>query len=352
MTAALPLLERYPALASAHPVAGLVKGPTPVEPFAGAQDVHLKRDDLTATDYGGNKIRKLDFLLADAAARGRRSVMTFGYAGSNFVAATAWHGRKLGLRTIGGLLPQVPADYVVDNLSVSLACGAELFLRESRVALVAEAAMRSTQALLRDRRLPVWIPPGGSNALGALGFVNAAMELKQQIAAGLLPAPRQIVLPFSSMGSVAGLAAGLQLAGIQARITAVQVVDAAQAGPIRLLALLEELVALLRRASVQVADAAALAAQVDVRDEFFGGEYARADAPVKDAMQRFVSATGARVDSAYSGKALACLYADLDRGRLQMPALYWHTLSKAVRPPGVGRIAADAVHPRLRKYFA
>ncbi|HZP11197.1 MAG TPA: pyridoxal-phosphate dependent enzyme [Nevskiaceae bacterium] len=347
----LPLFDAHPQLARSFPVAGLMAAATPIEPLSGADGVFIKRDDVTAADYGGNKIRKLDFLLAHAKAHGRRSVVAFGYAGSNFVAATAWHARKLGLRTIGGLLPQVAADYIVDNLSVSLAAGAELFLRESEPALIAEAAARSVRATLRDRRWPAWIPPGGSNAVGALGFVNAVVELKAQIDAGAMPPPAQIVVAFSSMGSVAGLAAGLALAGLGARITAVQVVDPQRASQPKLLKLADALVRLLRAQSIRIADAQALVERVDIRGDFFGGEYARADAAVKSAMARFARDSQIRVDSAYTGKALAALYADLDAGRLRRPSLYWHTLSRSTLPPGVRRAMADQAPASLRSYW-
>jgi D-cysteine desulfhydrase len=279
-------------------------------------------------------------------------VLAFGYAGSNFVAATAWHGRKLGLRTIAGLLPQVPADYIVDNLSVSLASGAQLFVRGSQSVLIAEAAARALGACLRDRATPIWIPPGGSNALGALGFVNAGLELGQQIEAGALPVPRSIVLPFSSMGTVAGLSLGLNLAGIlSAGITAVQVVGAHYAGRTKLAALVKTLVALLRKREVAAPDTDQVLAGVEIRTEFFGGEYARADAATKSAIDRFTAATGARADTAYSGKALACLYSDLASGRLRTPALYWHTLSASRRPAGVARATREALPPELRRYW-
>lgn len=342
----LALLDAHPQLARDFPVAGLLAAPTPIEPLRDVDGVFIKRDDLTATDYGGNKIRKLDFLLAHARARERRTVVAFGYAGSNFVAATAWHARKLGIRTIGGLLPQVPADYVVDNLSVSIAAGADLFLRESELALIATAALRSL------RTAATWIPPGGSSAVGSLGFVNAALELKAQIESGAMPPPAQIVMPFSSMGSVAGLAAGLALAGLRARIIAVQVVDAQRASRAKLAKLIDQLVRLLRSHSIQIADASALVGRVDIRGEFFGGEYARADATIKAAMERFARASGTRVDSAYTGKALAGLYADLDSDRLARPALYWHTLSKSVLPAGVQRARAEQAPAALRRYWA
>src|SRR3546814_6196389 len=108
-----------------------------------AEQIYIKRDDLSAADYGGNKIRKLDFLLADALARGRRELTVFGYAGSNFVAASAWHGSQLGLRVSAGLLPQRSADYIVDNLSISLHCGTHLFVRDRDSGLIAQATARS-----------------------------------------------------------------------------------------------------------------------------------------------------------------------------------------------------------------
>jgi D-cysteine desulfhydrase len=347
----LPLLRAFPQLARTYPAAGLIASPTPIEPLSGADKVYIKRDDLTAADYGGNKVRKLDFLLADAKARGRKTVVAFGYAGSNFVAATAWYGRKLGLQTIGGLLPQSPADYIVDNLSVSIAAGAELFLRESELALMEEAALRSARAAVRDLAVPIWVPPGGSNAIGTLGFVNAALELREQIDAGAMPAPAQIVIAFSSMGSVAGLAAGLAIAGLDAQIVAVQVVDAQRASQPKLLKLLDDIVSLLRPESIDLPDAVSIAGRVDIRDEFFGGEYARAGASVKSAIARFAEATSTRADSAYTGKALAALYADLDANRLRRPTLYWHTLSKSTLPPGVARAAREQAPASLRRYW-
>jgi 1-aminocyclopropane-1-carboxylate deaminase/D-cysteine desulfhydrase-like pyridoxal-dependent ACC family enzyme len=343
----LPLFEQHPALAK-FPVAGLLQGTTPVEPLRDNAGIFLKRDDLTATDYGGNKVRKLDFLLADACMRGRKTVLAFGYAGSNFVAATAWHGRKLGLRTIGGLLPQVHADYIADNLAVSVAAGATLFVRSSEPTLLAEALLRAAAACLGDQALPMLIPPGGSSALGALGFVNAALELRQQVDGGAMPIPRTIVLPFSSMGSVAGLAAGLQLAGMDARIVAVQVVGERHASAARLSVLLQRLVTLLRGAGVAVTDASSLASRIDIRTGYYGGEYARADASVRRAIDRFEQATDARADGAYTGKALACLFAE----RLQGPVLYWHTLSAARRPPGVPAARGEQLPVGLRHYLA
>lgn len=348
-----PLLAAYPRLAAALPVAGLLQGLTPVQPLADTARVYFKRDDLTAADYGGNKIRKLDFLLADAKARGARELLSFGFAGSNFVAATAWHGRKLGLHTIACLLPQVDADYVADNLSVGLQAGAELQLAGSTGSAVRAAVWRSAGSLLRRGRLPVWIPPGGSSPLGTLGFVNAALELRRQIEACELPAPQRIYVAFSSMGTVAGLALGLELAGLPGRIVAVQVVDERFATAAKLRNLIDGTRRLLGGLDPALARYGERAMErVEIRTELFGGEYGRATPQTYEAIRRFTAASGARADTSYSGKALACLYHDLDEGHLKnQVALFWHTFNARALPPGVWRMTAQHVPEALTRYF-
>ncbi|MDD3765331.1 MAG: pyridoxal-phosphate dependent enzyme [Nevskiales bacterium] len=340
-----PLFDAFPKL-QALPRAGLFEGVTPVARLGDAQDVWVKRDDLSASDYGGNKIRKLDLLLADAAARGCRDLVTFGYSGSNFVAATAWHGRKLGLDTHAFLLPQAAAPYIGDNLATALHARARLQVAPTERAVATAAALRSARLLMRHRRWPQWIPPGGSTALGAIGFVNAAFELRHQVEAGLLPPPEQLYVAFSSMGSVAGLAIGLALAGLPTRIQAVQVVGPQFASRARLDRLVARTLRLLARHDP--AAAPNTVAPVDIRTEFFGRTYAVPTPATRQAMQRFEAATGARSDSAYSGKALACLYADVDAGIPRGPALYWHTFNAHGRPEGVAPLPAK----RLEGFIA
>jgi D-cysteine desulfhydrase len=340
-----PLFDAFPRL-GVFPRAGLLDGITAVQPMPGVDGIWVKRDDLSAADFGGNKIRKLDLLLAQARAQARQDVLSFGYSGSNFVAATAWHGRKLGLATHAVLLPQADAPYVADNLATALHAGAHLHLAHSTAEAVARAVGASARVLLRSGRLPAWIPPGGSSPLGALGFINAAFELKSQIDAGLLPPPAQLYVAFSSMGTVAGLAIGLALAGLPTRIEAVQVVGPEFASAAKLERLVARTLRLLRRTDPSACPSRI--AEVRVREEFFGSGYAMASAATKASMQRFESATGARSDSAYSGKAIAALYADHDDGRLQTPALYWHTFNAHRRPPAVPALPSAV----LARYIA
>lgn len=324
---AYPMFEAYPRLA-VLPLAGIFTAATPVQALASHGSAWVKRDDLSHAEFGGNKIRKLDLLLGEALAQQRRCLLSFGYAGSNFVAATAWHGRRLGMDSIGLLLPQADAPYVADNLATSRAAGAELAFGRSTTGLVAQAVARSARRLLGQGRWPYWMPPGGSTPLGALGFVNAAFELRAQIDARLCPEPERIYVAFSSMGTVAGLAIGLTLAGLRSRVEAIQVVSDRFASRGKLDALIGRTQHLLRQLDPAIP---AMAAPVEIRTEFFGSDYAVPTEATKAAMQVFEGITGARSDSAYSGKALACFYADLAAGKPDK-ALFWHTFNAAARP--------------------
>lgn len=347
---AYPLLRAYPRLAARLPVAGLLAGPTPVAPLD--TGVHVKHDDLSARDYGGNKVRKLDFLLADAKARGAREVLTFGYAGSNFVAATAWHGRKLGLRTLAYLLPQLPHDYAATNLAVGLASDAELHVLPNAAVIGVAAVARSAGAVLRRGRAPAWIPPGGSSPKGIAGFVNAAFELKAQVDAGEVPEPDVVYVPLSSMGTVAGLALGFELARLRARIEAIQVATGQYASWPKLEDLVRQTDAWLRAIEPGLPAGRPLE-RVRIRPEFLGPGYARPIPEAAAAMKRFSTAGGGRADPTYTGKALAALYHDLGMGRLRgKSALYWHTLSARALPDGVARPPAADVPAALRPYFA
>ena len=348
-----PLFDRLPRLRARAPVAGLLPAATPVTPFAGGTGLYLKRDDLSAPDYGGNKIRKLDFLLGSARDRGVREILTFGYAGSNFVAATAWHAAKLGIHTCGFLLPQEPAAYIPDNLAVSLSVGAELRELPTQPVIGSHSVLRSLRSLLQRGRWPWWIPPGGSTPLGVLGFVNGALELRQQIDAGELPPPEVIYVAFSSMGTVAGLAIGLALARLPTRIMAIQVVDSRFASPSALRKLVARSLRFIGNAGTGLPALEAVLARIEIRTEFFGETYARPTAATRAAIERFQHACGARADSAYTGKGLAGFYADLDAGQLRgKNVLYWHSLNANGRPAGVALPPIDRIPASLRHYFS
>ncbi|MFG1782018.1 1-aminocyclopropane-1-carboxylate deaminase/D-cysteine desulfhydrase [Rhodococcus oryzae] len=220
------LHQRFPALKASLPRLHLGSGPTPVRELThlptAAGPVWLKDEGAYGDGgWGGNKVRKLEWLLADAVRRDRRTVITVGGLGTNWGLATARYGREHGLDTVLALVDQPVDDHVRAQLDRLRDSGARLYFTRTKIRTVAAAPL----LLARYRRACV-IPPGGSNAVGALGYVEMALELAEQIRAGALPRPGSIVVPVGSGGTAAGLCLGLELAGLaDVTVTAIVVND-------------------------------------------------------------------------------------------------------------------------------
>ncbi|HWI60072.1 MAG TPA: pyridoxal-phosphate dependent enzyme, partial [Bacillota bacterium] len=227
----LPLFQKLPQLAARLPYVSLGRLPTPVERLAevgaaiGLDSLYIKRDDLSGLVYGGNKVRKLEFLLGAALNAGAREVVTLGFAGSNHALATALYANQLGLRSTSLLMPQVNARYLRRNLLAGYYHKAEL----QHVANLPLLAFGLVRKLLQGKRqfgvFPRIIPAGGSCPPGVLGYVNAALELGEQIRAGAMPEPDRIYVPMGSMGTAVGLMLGLRMAGLQSQVIAVRVIE-------------------------------------------------------------------------------------------------------------------------------
>ena len=176
-------------LAHELPYVSLGEFPTPVQKLdqlgrqLGLDNLFIKRDDLSGKIYGGNKIRKLEFILGNALRTQVKEVLTFGAAGSNHALATAIYAKQLGLKSISMLVPQPNAQYVRRNLLMSYYCGAELHLLPNIPFIAPLTNPAVLYQLLRHGlkrgQFPMVIPMGGSSPLGSVGFVNAAFELKE-----------------------------------------------------------------------------------------------------------------------------------------------------------------------------
>jgi D-cysteine desulfhydrase len=317
MDGSRPLLTRFPALRHV----ALASLPTPVDaaPMLGP-GVWVKRDDLTgsaAVGYGGNKVRKLEFLLAEALHAGRRSVMTIGAAGSNHVLATTLYARAAGLaHTAAVLFPQPPSPAVDARRALFAELGLSRVEVPGKLAVPLGALWLGVRALATGHGWPMWIPTGGSSPTGALGYVNAALELADQVAAGTLPVPSRLYVPLGSAGTVAGLVVGLRLAGLATRVVAVQVVPRPwmTAGACLRLA---------RRTAEKLGAPPPVAADLEVETAQLGGGYGETT-PAADAAAARAAEAGLALETTYGAKALAALLA-AKRGE---DVLFWHTFSR------------------------
>jgi D-cysteine desulfhydrase len=335
------LVERWPLLARLGRVE-LATLPTPVELLPRISEtldseIWVKRDDLTASGYGGNKVRKLEYLLGAATQRGADTLITAGAVGSHHVFATALYGRELGLETYAALTPQPYARHVEDQLRAGLAVGAHLY----PVRGLGEVTRRVLELNARLRfwgRKPYFIPLGGSNVYGMLGLVNAGLELAQQIDAGLCPDIDAIYVATGSCATVAGIALGLAAGGVKTQVVGVRVTERLLANQARIAKLLKsasDLLCKLEPRFPAVAERALASIQLDSSQ--FGEGYGRST-PASDAARDLAGSEGLQLDETYTSKAFACMLreagASSDGGtRRGQKLLYWHTLSSASLEP-------------------
>ncbi|GIW42225.1 MAG: 1-aminocyclopropane-1-carboxylate deaminase [Candidatus Binatia bacterium] len=326
-------LERaFPELAEAFPRLPCTTLPTRVhrlEKLGTELDVELwvKRDDETGTLYGGNKPRKLEFLLGDARRKGKRSILTFGGIGTNHGLATALYGRRHGFSVVLVLLRQPVTSKVRHGLLLCRAAGAELHYAPSLGQLVA----RTLGILVRRGArgdLPYVVPTGGSSPVGVLGFVDAALELKEQIAQGLLPEPGWVFVPVGTAGTLAGLVLGFRLAGLSTRVAGVLVTDILPPTRKRVLGLVRATHELLRRKLPSLPDLDLAAEPFRLVHGFVGPGYGTPTASARAARDEVAELEGLKTETTYTAKCLAALreLARLEPYRTG-PVLYWHTYS-------------------------
>ena len=353
----LALAGRYPALAETLPVVSLGEWPTPLQPADPAAlpgacaGLWLKRDDRCATPYGGNKVRKLEFLLADALLKGHDSVFTFGVAGSNHALATAIYAGQVGLEARLLLTPQSNSSFVGRNLLMGRWAGA----RQIHCADEA-AANRLARTLSLGGRgqsaASYRVPGGGSSPLGVVGFVNAGLELAAQVRAGLMPAPDDLYVALGTMGTAAGLALGLAAAGLRTRLVLVRVVRADIASPARFRALYHGAARLLHRRDPRFPLAPLDRSRIEVRHEFIGPGYARFTEEGMAALALARQAFDIGLEGTYTAKAFAALLADLRAGRLaNRTVLFWNTYNGQPLPAEAMAIDYRELPPPFHRYF-
>lgn len=343
---ALALSEHFPGV-SALPVAHIAALPTPLEPMRLAHatseglELWVKRDDATNALYGGNKVRKLDFLLGRALAEKRAAVITFGAYGSNHALATAVHARALGIEPHIIMSPQAPTAFARDTLLAHAGLRTHLHLVEDWEG-EREAARVADELTERDGTEPAVFPMGGSSPLGAVGFVNAAAEVAQSGFDALYVAA-------GTLGTAVGLAVGLAALGAATRVVAVRVTPAKLANMEIARTLTEGIIALMSSVDERFPRLVLEDLALDLRDEFFEPGYAVPTAAAQAAVE-LAGQTGLALETTYTGKALQALQTDAHLGQLPGDRiLFWDTYhSGPTPPPG----PVEMLPPRLQEYVA
>jgi len=325
--------RRFPRLGERLPRLRFTTLPTRVQHMThlgealGHGDLWIKRDDESAPLYGGNKPRKLEFILADAKARGRRSVLTTGGTGTHHGLATAIYARHVGLRSILVLLDQPLTEHVRHALLMHRAAGAEMYYAKGVARLAARAAAVCATEAMRGSR-PYIVATGGSSAIGTIGYVDAALELAEQIAAGAVPEPKWIYVASGSGGTVAGLLLGLQLAGLRSRIAAVSVTDLLPPTPAKAAALARRCLRHLRRFDPQVPAVEVDPGRIRLIEDYVGPSYGSPTAAGAAALDLLQQSESVTLETTYTAKCLAAMVDDVRAGGLASePVLFWNTFS-------------------------
>ncbi len=293
--------------------------PTPVEPLPvlssrlGGPKIITKRDDQTGLAFGGNKTRKLEYLLFDAQAAGADTLITAGAVQSNHCRQTAAAATRFGMccaLVLFGDLPQPPdANHLLFHL-----LGADLIFTERE--LVSQRLEEVKESLLSAGREPYLIPYGGSNPIGALGYANAMLELAEQNVH-----PDWIVFPSSSAGTQAGMLVGAHLTGFKGNILGISVDEQADVLQSRVADLATQTAALLGEKTKF------LTSDVLVSDAYIGGGYAVMGAAEVEAIRLFAKTEALLVDPVYTGRAAAGLIDLVRQGYFSADdtVLFWHT---------------------------
>lgn len=300
--------------------------PTPVECLKNLDcgEVWIKRDDQSSRDrYGGNKVRKLEFILAHIQKNKIKHVVTMGGIGTNHGLATAVYCTGLGLDCTLVLFDQPVTEYVKRNLLLFKRFNARLIHAKS----IFHAALHFYffQRILHP--FAYYLYAGGSNVQGVIGFVNAAFELKEQINEGLLPEPAIIFCAHGSMGTLAGLTLGCALAGLSSRVIGIRVA-ASHLGPlpvstpVNVKQLMKQTCRYLQSRSSDIPEIT-LPDPV-ILDEYFGEGYGSPTKSCMDALEIMEKREQIHLEPTYTGKAFAAVLEHCRAGG-RGPVLYWHT---------------------------
>lgn len=282
-------------------------------------ELWVKRDDMISGAAAGNKLRKLEYLLADALAHGATTVVTCGGQQSNHARATAIAAAELGLRCCLLLRtadPSVPPASS-GNLLLDRLVGAELrFITPAQYRERAEHLASVSDELRGRGEVPYVIPEGGSNGLGAFGYVSALEELAEQQSEGDLPEDIDVLaVACGSGGTAAGVALGLgRFPGVAARAAALAVCDDR--------AYFERVLADIERQARSLDPSLPEAGALDVYDEFKGPAYGVPSSEQLSFLLEVARCSGLVLDPVYTGKALFGLARLSPRPRR---ALFIHT---------------------------
>ena len=304
--------------------------PTPLEKLErlskhlGGPDIYLKRDDQTGLATGGNKTRKLEFLVADALAQGCDHLITTGAPQSNHCRQTAAAAAHFGLGC-SLVLAGKEQTHLQGNLLLDKLLGAHLYWTNDRPRHEVMTEVANEQRVMGHK--PYVIPLGGSNVMGATSYVLAMKELMEQLTAASINIDF-IVFASSSGGTQAGIVLGAEVYGFRGQVLGISVDHPAEDLKMHVSALATATATHLGVSHVSIAN------RVEVNDDYLGEGYAMVGETEREAIQMVAQLEGVLLDPVYTGRAMGGLidlirWGAFTRGQ---SVLFWHTGGAAALP--------------------
>ncbi len=347
------LQARFPALGERLPRTQLANLPTPVREASvqldsGSRDLSVKCDDLTGIIYGGNKVRKLEYIFPRAAEKKCQRLATFGAVGSNSALATALYAREAGFDCSCFLMHQTKTAQIPATLNMHIKNETELIRYGG--------PYRKRVQTLRDHlwgRKAWVIPMGGSSWRGTVGFVAAGLELAEQIAQGEISKPDRIYVGTGTMGTAIGMALGLAIAELDTEVHAVRASVTEITNDRLMQNLSEKTVTMMRRLDDSVPADLVSRTNIRLRNSYFGEGYAQSTPEAENAIVFAHEQLDIRLESTYTGKAMAALLADLQEpGTEALNILFWNTYyAMPVTVPTDHALDEKALPEEFLRYF-
>lgn len=335
------VLENLDRALARQPRRLLGQWPTPLVPMNEIGGAWVKREDLASTVYGGNKVRKLEFLLADPACERAEVIISIGAVGSHHLEALSIY-KKPEQELIGVLMPQPMTPKVWATLGVLLKNGVTLVGAKTELGLAAEALKQQALQTLKGRR-PYLILPGGSMPLGCLGWVRAGVEVAVQCEEQGLGQVVAHVTPAGSLGTAVGLRVGLALAGCKTRVVTVQVAPGGYTNQNMVNMLTTGLLG--RLSGLGVARPNLDTVPLELVKGYLGPGYGHLTPQAEAALNRAPELLGLGLEPTYAAKTFACF---LDRFGQGLPggqsAIFYQTFNQTPQP-GLGE---DETRERLK----
>ncbi len=329
----LPLFEYYPSIQSHVPYISLGSFPTPVirldnlSKYLSVPSIWMKRDDISGVIYGGNKVRKLEFVFGKVIDRGYKKILAYGSIGSNFTIACCMYGKEINIPVDLVLYKTSLTDSVIHNYKLNQRLSGSMSIYSSISGVVYGILKRMVSSL----NTYYLMPPGGSSPQSALGYINAMFELYDQIKNGEIPMPDYIFLPVGTGGTLIGLLIGKVILKIPVKIIGISVVDKILTSQTILKIQIYRVVRYFNRISGYNLSSDKVIKELNIDYNFLGRGYTYPTESGVNAIDLLKTHEGISLDTSYTGKAMAgMLYYIQSSIKPDSNVLFWNTLNSRI----------------------